>query len=401
MSELLRFLTQLMVILASAGMARAVLARWAQPPVIGEILAGILLGPSLFGRIAPDAFAALFPTSSLAVLNIVSQIGLIVFMFLVGLRLDAEHLRTHGAQAIWISAVSIAAPLLAGAGLALTMYPRLAPPGVPVLPFALFLGVAMSITAFLVLARILDDTRLLHTALGVMVISCAAIDDLSAWVLLAAVIATAAPDAHGQTAAVTLGLVCIYTVVVWALRPVLALLSSGPRPLSTGRLTAVVVIAIMSAAATEWVGIHAVFGAFFIGLVIPKDDAFVQDVTAALQPLTGVVLLPMFFAYTGLRMTVPSVSTELLVDLFTITLVAVVAKGGGAMVAARMAGQPWRESACIGVLMNTRGLVELVVLNIGLDAGILSPALFSLMVVMALLTTTATAPTIRALRVTV
>jgi Kef-type K+ transport system membrane component KefB len=399
MSELLHFLIQVIVVVGVARAAGVILARWGQPPVIGEILAGILLGPSLLGWVAPGLSATMFPTATLTLLNLVSQFGLILFMFLVGLRLDASHLHAHGGKALWISAVSIAAPFAAGAGLALKLHSRLAPAGVDVRAFCFLVGVAMSVTAFPVLARILDDAGLLRTRLGSVAIACAAVDDVTAWVLLAGAVATAAKRGPGQTVGSAFGFLAVYALSVLAMRPALARLASPPRPLGNGRMTAVVLAGLISAALTEWIGIHALFGAFFAGIVMPKDKAFVEEVSAALQPLATLVLLPVFFAYTGLRMTIPILSADMLIAVLSVFAVAVIGKGGAAMLAARATGMSWRDSTCIGVLMNTRGLVELVVLNVGLDIGILSRPLFSIMVLMALATTGMTAPLLRLLRV--
>jgi Kef-type K+ transport system membrane component KefB len=252
----------------------------------------------------------------------------------------------------------------------------------------------MSITAFPVLARILDETGLLRTPLGTLAIACAAVDDVTAWLLLATGIALARHGAYGIQAGWTLALLVVYAAVILLARPLLTRLVSSHKKAADARLTAVVLACAASAAVTEAIGVHALFGAFFIGLVMPKNRQFTSQVSAALQPLTE-FLLPVFFAYTGLRMSVPAFSLGLLLDGLAILVVAALGKGGGAMVAARLAGMTWREATCLGALLNTRGLVELAVLNVGLELHILSPALFSLMVVMALATTAMAVPILR------
>jgi Kef-type K+ transport system membrane component KefB len=399
MSELLRFLVQVIVIVAVSRFAGAILARCGQPAVIGEILAGVLLGPCFLGWVAPTASAALFPSQSLSLLNIVSQFGLILFMFLVGLRLETAHIQSHRNRAIWISITSVVVPFAAGMALAGIIRTRLAPADVGWVEFAFFLGVAMSVTAFPVLARILEDTGLIRTPLGAIAIACAAVDDVAAWILLAGGIAVARPGVPGAGIGTTLVLLAAYAAAVILARPLLSALASSREAASSSRLTAVVLAGMISAAATEWIGIHALFGAFFMGIAMPKHRDkhrdFVNEVSAALQPVATLLLLPIFFAYTGLRMNLQMVSVTLLLDGLAILLVAVLGKGGAAMLAARVAGLSWRESVSLGALLNTRGLVELVVLNVGLDLGILTPELFSLMVLMALITTGMTSPLLR------
>jgi Kef-type K+ transport system membrane component KefB len=272
---------------------------------------------------------------------------------------------------------------------------RLAPADVGWVEFAFFLGVAMSVTAFPVLARILEDTGLIRTPLGAIAIACAAVDDVAAWILLAGGIAVARPGVPGAGIGTTLVLLAAYAAAVILARPLLSALASSREAASSSRLTAVVLAGMISAAATEWIGIHALFGAFFMGIAMPKHRDFVNEVSAALQPVATLLLLPIFFAYTGLRMNLQMVSVTLLLDGLAILLVAVLGKGGAAMLAARVAGLSWRESVSLGALLNTRGLVELVVLNVGLDLGILTPELFSLMVLMALITTGMTSPLLR------
>ncbi len=389
MPDTLRFLLQIIIIVAAARLTAVLLTRLGQPAVIGEILAGILLGPTLFGWLAPGAMQFLFPVDSIRPLNAVSQVGLILFMFLVGLRLDLDHPREHRRSTLFLSITNIAIPFARGALLGFSLYSRLAPPGVPVTAFSLFFGVAISITAFPVLARIVTDLGLLSHPLGVIALTCAAVDDAAAWVLLGAVIASAWT---------TLLLFVLYIAVIVAARPALRLFDPGPdRSISHGRLAIVLVFALISAAATEWIGIHPFFGAFFAGVAMPKRNEFVAAVTAMLEPITLIVLLPVFFACTGLRMTARQAGLRVWADLALIIAVAIAGKCGGAMIAGRASGLTWRDATALGVLLNTRGLVELVVLNVGLDLHIVTPALFSMMVLMAMVTTAMATPLLRVL----
>jgi Kef-type K+ transport system membrane component KefB len=401
MSELLRFLLQVIVIITVSRVAAFFLSRLRQPPVIGEIMAGIVLGPSVLGLAAPGVWSALFPAASLPLLSTVSQFGLILFMFLVGLRLDTGHIHTHRRSAAAISAASIVVPFAGGVALALVIRERLAPAGVSATAFAFFIGVAMSVTAFPVLARILSDTGLIATPLGTMAIACAAVDDVVAWILLAAGGAIARHGNQGNGLLRILFLLVAYAAIVLAARPVLARLAgkgSEVPELTYDRLAAVILTGVVSAAATEWIGIHALFGAFFVGLAMPKKPQFVAQVSRMLEPISAVVLLPIFFAYTGIRMTALPVEGRLWLDAVMIMLVAVCGKWGGAAIAARATGLSWRDASSLGILLNTRGLVELVILNVGLDLGVLSPALFSLMVLMTLVTTGMASPVLRMLQ---
>jgi Kef-type K+ transport system membrane component KefB len=365
-----------------------------QPPVIGEVLAGILLGPSLLGWLSPAAAQALLPASAAPYLGVLAQIGVIFYMFVVGLEFDAGLLAQRGHAALAISHASILAPFLCGVLLALAIYERLAPPGVTFTAFALFLGVAMSITAFPVLARILTDRGMNRTPLGMLALCCAAVDDVTAWCLLAMVVGVA--TAHAGSVLVVIALTIGYALVMLlVVRPLLVrygrrLLASEGEPLG---MTIIFVALLLSAAATEWIGIHAIFGGFLLGVIIPHESGLARGLGDRLSAVVAALLLPAFFAFTGMR-------TEiwLLSDFWLwlwcglIIVVATVGKLGGTMIAARLTGLGMRESAGLGVLMNTRGLMELVVLNIGLDLGVISPTLFTMMVVMAIVTTVATSP---------
>jgi len=368
--------------------------RIGQPAVVAEILAGILLGPSLLGLLAPGLMAALFPADSMPVLGMISQLGLVFFMFLIGLEFDVDLLRHQGRASVPISASGIVLPFSLGALLSLPLYPRLAPAGVPPATFALFMGIAMSITAFPVLARILSERRLIRTRIGTLALASAAVGDVVAWCLLAAVVAVASASGVA-TVLETVALAAVYVLVMWRLiRPMLARI--GPRgdtPLSSDLIAGVFLLLLASASATEWIGIHALFGAFMFGVVVPRQNGLASSLIEKLEDLVTLVLLPMFFATSGLRTQIGLLSgTASWATAGLIILVATLGKFGGTALAARMTGLDRRTSAAVGILMNTRGLMELVVLNIGLDLKVISPELFAMMVVMALVTTVATSP---------
>lgn len=384
----------LVVSLASQALA-ALFRRLRQPPVIGEVIAGILLGPSLFGRLAPAAFESIFSARALPFLGLLAQVGVILFMFLVGMELDTGLVRKRTGAAVVISLASMTVAFTLGAVLALWLYPLLAPRNVPFVLFALFLGIAMSVTAFPVLVRILTDRGIQKTELGVLAISCAAVDDVMAWCLLAFV--SSLGLAHVDGALRTFGLTAAYVAIVLALvRPAIRALVRRHERLgrSTQGLLALMIAAMLtSALATEWIGIHAVFGAFLIGAVIPHDSQITGELAAKLQGFVGVLFLPAFFAFTGLRTQLSLLhDTRLWMICLAILIVACVGKFGGTFAAATYTGLPWRDAATLGTLMNTRGLMELIVLNIGLEQGVISPTLFSMLVVMAVVTTLATAP---------
>jgi Kef-type K+ transport system membrane component KefB len=375
-------------------------ARWlGQPLVIAEVVAGIVLGPSLLGWLAPEALEALFPATSLPVLKMLSQVGLILFMFLIGLELDPKLLKGRGHASVAISHTSIIVPFALGAVAAHWLYPRLSEPSVPFLSFVLFMGVAMSITAFPVLARILSERRLMQSRVGAITIACAAVDDVTAWCLLAFVVSMVRASSVAQAAWTTLFALLYIAAMLLAVRPFLARL--GARVASKDGLTqnvmaGTLVLLLASAWTTELIGIHALFGAFMLGAVIPKEGGLAEALAEKLEDLTVVLLLPLFFVYSGLRTQVGLLSSA---DAWAmcglIILIACVGKFGGGAVAARLTGLRWREAGAVGILMNTRGLMELIVLNIGLDLGVISPTLFTMMVVMALVTTFMTTPLLR------
>jgi Kef-type K+ transport system membrane component KefB len=367
------------------------LVRVGQPPVIGEVVAGILLGPSLLGH---ELSARLLPPAVAPHLGMIAQLGVILYMFLVGLELNPGVIRGRARATVAISHASIVVPFVLGVGLALWLYPRLSPPGVPFTSFSLFLGVALSITAFPVLARILSDQRISRTELGVLALTCAAIGDVTAWCLLAFVVGVV--QAHVQGALWVAGLAGAFVaLMLLAVRPVARRLvcRREGRPVTANTVAWVFVAVLLSALATEAIGIHAIFGAFLLGAVLPHDSKLAHELTGKLEDVVTVLLLPAFFAYTGMRTEIGLVSgLEDWLMCGVIIVAATAGKFGGSLAAARLSGLPWRTAASVGVLMNTRGLMELIVLNVGLDLGVISPTLFAMMVLMALATTMATTP---------
>ncbi|MES2179083.1 MAG: cation:proton antiporter [Gemmatimonadota bacterium] len=391
-------LLQVLIIVVASRAVGALLRRFKQPQVIGEMLAGILLGQSFLGTIAPGVYDILFPTGSLRFLNALSQIGLLLFMFLVGLELDPKLLRGRGETALLTSHTSIAAPIFLGTSLALFLYPRLSDGGASFIAFALFLGAAMSVTAFPVLARILSEKQLHKTHLGSVVIACAAVDDVTAWCMLAVVVAIARAGSATMPLWATIGGAMLFAAfVLGVMKPALGWLYNrftSRGTLSFQDLIAMVLAVVLACAwTTERLGVHALFGAFLAGTAMPKDPVFVKGVVRRFEDVMVTLLLPLFFAYTGLRMNIGLLAGagSWLVCLLVIGT-AIAGKFGGSAIAARVTGLSWQQAWMVGALMNTRGLMELVILNVGLDLGVISRTLFTMMVLMALVTTFMTTP---------
>jgi Kef-type K+ transport system membrane component KefB len=373
--------------------------RLGQPPVIGEVLAGICLGPSLLGRVSPAACELILPAAVAPSLAVVAQIGVVLYMFVVGLELNPGVLRKQGHTTLAISHASIIVPFSLGAVLALWLYPMLSDPSVTFTAFALFLSVSMSVTAFPVLARILTDRQMHKTDLGVTALACAAIDDVTAWCLLALVVGVVQSKVN-EAILVTLLTVAYIAFMLFVIRLILARLLSRycAGGLTAGVFSLMLVGMLLSALTTEAIGVHAIFGAFLFGAAIPHDGRVAQELTERIEGLVTTLLLPAFFALVGMRTEIGLVSgwQNWLVCLVIIA-VATLGKFGGTWAAACLVGKGWRDAASLGVLMNTRGLMELIVLNIGLDLGVISPTLFAMMVLMALVTTIATSPILYAL----
>lgn len=394
-SPLALLLAQLSVVVGFAGACGLLAGRLGQPAVIGEMAAGIALGPSLLGHLLPGFSHALFPAASLGALNSLSQIGVILFLFSMGMEIDLGSLRRHARQALFVSHAGIVAPFLLGMASALFLYAGFAPPQVRFATFALFLGSAMSITAFPVLARILAERNLLATPLGHTAMASAAVDDVTAWILLALIIAIAKATSLLSAACVAVAALAYTLFMVFAVRPAarrLPVLDPEGRPYR-GAVLAALIALFLSSLCTESIGIHALFGAFLAGTAMPSAPAFRTFLRERLEYPASLFLLPVFFASTGLRMRADGLMGAGAWGVFPLLLaLAVAGKLGGVGLAARATGAGWREAFALGTLMNTRGLMELIVLNVGLDLGILSPRLFTLMALVALATTAMTGP---------
>jgi Kef-type K+ transport system membrane component KefB len=388
-------LLALAVIVVTARAVGSLFSYVGQPAVIGEVVGGILLGPSLLGRIAPGLYALLLPAGIAPFLTIYAQFGVILYMFLVGLELDLSIIRKHGHVTLAISHASIIVPFLLGVTLALGLYPVLSTTDVPFTVFALFLGVSLSVTAFPVLARILTDRKISRSRMGAVALTCAAVDDVTAWCLLALVVSIAHERAVDAIRTVVLTLVFVAVVlgvVAPQVRKLLPRLDHAA-DLTRTELSIVFVAMLASAMTTEYIGIHGFFGAFIFGAIIPHGTRIAREITHRLDDVVAILFLPAFFAFTGMRTQIGLVSgwrSWLLCGL--IIMVACIGKFGGTVIASRLVGLRWRDSAALGILMNTRGLVELIVLNIGLDLGVISPKLFTMLVLMALVTTFMTTP---------
>jgi Kef-type K+ transport system membrane component KefB len=398
MPNLFILVLQVAVVLTACRVTGALFRKFQQPRVVGEMFAGIMLGPSFLGWIAPHFSAYLFPASSLGFLNALSQIGVIIFMFLVGMNINPKELAKEGHAAVLSSHVSITAPFVLAAFLALYLYPRLSDDSVAFSSFALFMGAAMSITAFPVLARILQERKMMHSRLGTVAIACAAVDDVTGWIILAYIVVLIRA-AHSSTSIwVTLGGIVVFAIVmIYGVQRLLhgVFLKAYEKwgHLSENRMAFMMLLVLASALLTESLGIHLLFGAFLMGAIMPKEPKFVRYVLDRFETITVTLLLPLFFAFTGLRTNIALVKgPSMWMYCGLIILVATAGKLGGSTLAARLSGMPLREAAGLGTLMNARGLMELVILDVGLDIGVISPALFSMMVVMALVTTFMTTP---------
>ena len=391
-----QLLIQIVAIVMIARLVGELFRRIGQPVVVGEMFAGIALGPSLLGAIAPRVGAFVFPQPSLINLSLLSQVGIVLFMFVIGMELDTKLLKLKANTALLVSQISICLPFLLGMASSLFLFKSYSGARTTFLPFALFMGISMSVTAFPVLARILRERGMAGTQLGNTAIACAAAGDITAWCALAFIVAIAKSQALTGSL-LTLGLCLAFLALVFfVMRPFLqALVDQLHDAGSPGRgpVVAALVCVFACALFTEAIGIHALFGAFVAGVAMPKDPEFRQFLRQRLEYFSTLFLLPIFFAFTGLRTQVGlfSGATDWLVCGYLL-LVAVVGKLGGSALAARITGMSWRESLAIGALMNTRGLMELIALNLGLDLGVLSPKVFSMLVLMALITTFSTGP---------
>ena len=389
-------LAQIITILFVAKIFGWIFKKIGQPTVIGEIIAGIVLGPSLIGMYFPEFSANLFPKESLPNLQFLSQIGLILFMFVVGMELDLKILKNKAHDAVVISHASIIFPFALGLGLAYYIYNSFAPEGVEFLSFGLFLGIAMSITAFPVLARIVQERGLHKTKIGTVAITCAAADDITAWCILAAVIAIVKAGSLASSLYVILLAIGYVIIMLKVVRPFLKKVGeihASKENLSKPVVAMFFLTLLLSAYASEVIGIHALFGAFLAGVIMPDNMKFRNLFIEKVEDVALVLLLPLFFVFTGLRTEIGLLNDPHLWKICAlIILVAVVGKFLGSALAAKFVGQSWKDSLTIGALMNTRGLMELVVLNIGFDLGVLTKEVFTMMVIMALVTTFMTGP---------
>ena len=396
-------LLQMTVVLLTALGCGWLAQRVGQSRVMGQIAGGILLGPSVLSRVAPQAATALFPPSSLTALEVLSTVGLVLFMFLVGTELDEQQVRRQRGSAALASALSIVLPFALALAIAAPLRARFAP-GAAAVPFALFLAIAMSVTAFPVLAQILAERKLEKTPLGTTALLSAAVSDLVAWLLLAVALSLV-PHA-GEAVAFSwraLWLAVYGAIMFGVVRPLAAWMARRyrDRELSYEAFGCMLALALASAAATEAIGVHPLFGAFVAGLCFPRVEAWQRLVRTRLETAVSLLLLPLFFALTGMRTRLDLLSgPSVWVWTGLVLLVAVAGKMGGAVLGGRWTGQSWRDALALGALLNTRGLVELIVLNIAYQAHVFSPTLFTMLVVMALVTTAMTTPLLDVLKVT-
>jgi len=390
-------LSQIITIIIVARICGFLFKKIGQPAVIGEILAGIILGPSLLGNYFPEYFELLFPVDSLSNLNTISNIGLILFMFVVGMELDMRVLKSKLSESIAISQAGIIFPFALGMGLAYFLYNEFAPPQVPFISFALFMGVSMSITAFPVLARIAQERGISKTKLGTIVLACAAINDIMAWCILAVIIAIVKAGTITSSLYTILFAVGYVILMIKVVKPFLQKIAdiySSKENLNKGVVAVFFLTLLISAFCTEIIGIHALFGAFMAGAIMPDSTKFRNIFVDKVEDVATVLFLPLFFVYTGLRTKIGLLNDIYLWEVAgIIVLVAVIGKFVGSAVAARYVGRhSWRSSMIVGTLMNTRGLMELVAINIGYDLGVISEEIFVMLVLMALVTTFMTSP---------
>ncbi len=394
MTGLLLF--QIAVILVAARACGLLLARLGQPPVIGEMAAGILLGPVVFGAALPGLHAQLFPAASLPGLSSLATLGLVLFMFVIGVEMRApEGARPQVVAAARVAGLSALLPFGLALAVAPLLHGSLAPDGVGFWPFAMYLGVALSVTAFPVLARILKDRHIQHTPVGRLALSAAALLDVGAWIALALLVALAGGGGYGTLLRTLAGLALLLVLVFGLLKPLFAALlrrhASDGRP--SGMVLAALLVGLFAcAAATEWLHLHAVFGAFLFGACLPRDDRLMHALVERIEHLALVLLMPLFFALAGMGTTADAFTAAGFGALLLILAVAVVGKVAGGALGARLSGYGARDSLAVGSLMNARGMIELIVMKVGLDAGLIGPELFTLLLVVALATTVMTGP---------
>lgn len=395
------FLT-LLVVIAVARFFGFVFRCIKQPSVMGEVLGGIVLGPSVLGYFFPDYMSVVFHADAMVFLRHVAEIGIALYLFVMGLEIDLHRLKKSARSAVFISQASIILPFVLGVGLAMQIYSGYAPAGVGQLEFSLFIGVSLSITAFPVLARILMDSNMHRTPLGDLALTCAAIDDITAWCLVAVVTGIMKSSLSGAGWTILLTVLYIGFMIVVArpyIEQLIPRLEKSVERLPQALLAFAVLGALGSAALTDLIGIHAFFGAFLFGAIIPHDSLVAREITDKLQDFVAILFLPAFFALMGVKTQLGLLSSaqDWAICVGIIGL-AILGKFGGAFIGAKISGSETKDAATIGILMNTRGLVELIVLNIGLTVGILSPTLFAMLVLMTFVTTFMTGPLLRLTR---
>lgn len=385
-----RFLLQLLVVLVAAKIAGALMRLVGQPPVIGEMLAGILLGPSLLGWTLPELQGALFPAESLGPFKLISQLGVLVFMFAAGAEFELSRLRGQRRLASVVGHAGIALPFLFGLLLAPLLFARHAPAGTDFISFALFMGVALSVTAFPVLLRIIEERGYRGTPVATLAIACAAISDASAWAILGAVVAWTQSQGPGQML-LNLGLViALAAILLGWLRPRLVAVqveATSPAP-----MFGLILLALACALMTELIGLHLLFGAFLAGMAVSGSTALRRIVAERIEPFAAVLLMPLFFASTGLATRVDLLGGSEWLLCLALTVVATLGKLGGTVVAARWCGVVRGDAWRLGILMNTRGLMELIVLALGFELGLIDQRLYAILVLVALITTALTGP---------
>jgi Kef-type K+ transport system membrane component KefB len=389
-------LLQIITIIAFARLFAFLCRKIGQPAVIGEIIAGIVLGPSLLGLFFPGVSGFIFPPGSLNVLQFFSQLGLILFMFIVGMDVDLKVLGNKVPEAFVVSHASIIIPFTLGMVLSYFIFANFAPDGVTFLAFALFIGISMSITAFPVLARILQERGMVKTRIGTLAITCAAIDDISAWCLLASLIAIVKAGSF-VSSVYTISLAIIYVIFMFTIvKPLLKRFSeifNSKEGISKPVVAVFLITLLSSSYLTEIIGIHALFGAFIAGLIMPPNINFRSILIEKIEDIAVILLLPIFFVISGLRTEIGLLNNPYLWKITVVViLIAVAGKFAGSSLSLRFVGESWRDSLIIGALMNTRGLMQLVVLNIGYDLGVISPEIYTIMIIMALVTTLMTGP---------
>ncbi len=391
-----QILIQLIIILLAVQVLGSLCKFIDQPRVVGEILVGLALGPTLLGTILPRVEALLFPTSTLPTLQTLGDIGLVLYMFSLGTHIDTHTMLKQSRKAIIVSLGGVLVPLTMGGVCAFFLFPEFGGVKANVVSFVLLVGTAMAITAFPVLARLLEERRMLTSRIGVLALFSAAIDDIIGWCLLAVVIAIVHATGATSIALMLAFLALFIGIMLYVVRPLLFFADQHLKSKPT-RLALTMVLLLLSAYTTNAMGIHPVFGAFMMGTILPRRTTFIEQVQS-IEQVNNLLFLPLYFVYNGLRTRIELINSPTLWLLcILVLLVACLGKISGGSLSFKIFGESWKESLTLGTLMNTRGLVELIVLNIGLDLGVISPTFFAMLVIMAIVTTMMTSPLLRLL----